>query len=174
MPDLDLDALASLYLLRHVPRQDLKAFMELAERVVLRSGQLVFKAGAPANHALLVVTGRLQASVGAGESREVLGDIRSGEVVGETALLDPGGTRQVDVRAVEDSVALVLTAQVLARGRHNRAVIALQHHLVATLARRIRSANLHLQQRWRVLSTAPSPPPELGFLDRVRAFFGSA
>ena len=165
----DLDVLATMPLFDRVPRAALAAFCEAAPRLVLPARQVAFCQGEPADRALLVVTGRLDAVLGS----ETLGDVRPGEIVGETALFVPGGVRQATVRAAVESTCLVLTASSLRDNRDNPAVVALQQHLIGALGRRIRSTNLLIQKQWNLQRAPDAPPPPPSLVDRLRLMFGA-
>lgn len=146
--------LSALAVFRGVPEADLLAFEDLCRPVALSVGQVVFCAGEVADAALLLVSGRLVASVGGRE----LGEIHPGELLGELGLLGRGQRRSADVVAREPSLALTLPADPLASGDRNLAVVAIERHLLATLSRRIRRTNQALSSVWRE-DSAPAPAP---------------
>ncbi|WP_162250906.1 MDR family MFS transporter/patatin-like phospholipase family protein [Nocardioides sp. Root140] len=86
-------------------RADLEAS---SERVLLAAGDVLFRAGDPADAAYTVVTGRLEVSV-AGRSLRLLGP---GAVLGELALLTDSD-RSATVKARRDSVLLRLRPRAL-------------------------------------------------------------
>jgi CRP-like cAMP-binding protein len=164
----DLDILVAMPLFDRVPRAALERFCQAAPRLVLSAREVAFRQGDLADRALLVVTGRLDAVLGS----ETLGDVRPGEIVGETALFVPDGLRQATVRAAVASTCLCLTAASLRDHRDNPAVVALQQHLIGTLGRRIRSTNLLIQKQWNLHRTPEAPPPPPTLVDRLRLMFG--
>src|SRR5262245_48157805 len=76
----------------------------------VRGGSWLFRQGDPADALFLIARGRLQVW-GQGEAEvgapRLLGELGSGESVGEVGLL-AGGTRTAGVRAIRDSVLLRL------------------------------------------------------------------
>jgi predicted acylesterase/phospholipase RssA/CRP-like cAMP-binding protein len=83
----------------------------LAEFEVLEvpGGDWLFRQGDPADSLFLIARGRLQvwADGESPEERRLLGELSSGESVGEVGLLT-GGTRTAGIRAIRDSVLLRL------------------------------------------------------------------
>src|SRR5262245_46503959 len=109
-----VDDLARLPLFRSVAREDLEDLCRVASLVELAAGAVVFAQGARADVALLLLTGRLVATVATrGGGPTVLGPIEPGEVVGEQALLQPERPRLATVTAAEPSTALVLSPDLL-------------------------------------------------------------
>jgi len=168
-------ALSQMYLFRSVPPQYLKAFVKQVKLRRYEEGQQVFLQGDPADRAMLVVEGRLVSVVG----DKPVGEIRVGEVVGETALFVRGGHRNATVCAREPTRCLVITRELLARSANNPAVVAIEQHLLGSLARRIRSTNLNIQRVWKdhaddeasaASDDAAAPAPTLR--DRLRGLFG--
>lgn len=85
--------------LRGVPDDERESLERLAERKDYYPGQAVFCEGEPADFALLLLEGRLSVAVETARGRRIVGDVWPGEVVGETALLGLGSTRNATVRA---------------------------------------------------------------------------
>ena len=137
--------LAALAVFRGVPEAHLSAFEAQCHPLQIGAGQVIFREGEVADAAMLLVSGRLVASVGGRE----LGEIHPGELLGELGLLGGGQRRSADVTAREPSVCLALPADPLALGDRNLAVVAVERHLLATLSRRIRRTNLALSSVWR-------------------------
>ena len=168
----DLAALAALRIFEDVPAGALEELLAMAPPLRLEQGSIVFRQGQPADVALLVVRGRLVARVQTdAEDREV-GEIRAGEIVGEQALYWPNGRRNATVIAREPSTCLLLSPDAARQGTTNPAVVALEQHVLGTLARRIRATNYAIHQAWKVDPVEPPPRPTLR--DRLRALFGSA
>jgi CRP-like cAMP-binding protein len=169
--------LSALTVFRGVPEADLQAFEALCTPVNLGVGHVIFRTGEAADSAMLLVSGRLVASVGGRE----LGEIHPGELLGELGLLGRGQRRSADVSAREPSFALLLPPNPLASGDRNLAVVAIERHLLATLARRIRRTNQALSSVWRddgpaqpsAAAVSPSSPaPSLR--SRLARLFGGA
>jgi len=148
------EGLASLYMFRLVERRHLEALVERAPAGTWFSGDTVLREGEPADTALLVVTGKLVASVDAAGERRVLGDSKAGDVVGETALFVRGGRRNATVISEGVTQCLELSRSTLTDAARNPAVVALEQHLLGTMARRIRSTNLNIQRAWKEAEVA--------------------
>ena len=155
----DLEAIAGLYMFRGVPRRALSDLLSLAPPVRYQPGEVVFRQGEPADVGLLLVEGRLVVSVKVEALVRQVGDVRPGEVVGETALFNINGRRSATVVASEPSSALKLSWYLLERAPQNAAVMALEQHLLGALVRRIRKTNQAIGAEWRLLS-GPTPAPE--------------
>lgn len=170
----EVDQLSQLYLFRGVDRSALHELVILAPPVRFQRGVEVFAQGAPADVALLLFQGRLLASVCSAEGDTQVGDIRPGEVVGEQGLFVPGGQRSARVVAAEPSIALVLSPELMDHAARNPAIVALENHLLGTLARRIRRTNQAIQQAWKAqpLESADAAPRKRTLRDRLVALFG--
>jgi CRP-like cAMP-binding protein len=165
-----VDQLQRLSLFRGLAPDELARLVVLAPPVTFGLGEVVFQQGEAAATAMLVVSGRLTASVGT----RTVGDIRAGEIVGETALFASGKSRSATVTAMESTVCLSLSRQLLAAAAQNPAMVALEEHLLGTLARRIRSTNLNIQKVWKeddkLASTDKAATPSLR--DKFMSLFG--
>lgn len=154
-----LDALPGF---RGLPPGALAELALLGEPRRLRAGELLFREGDPADRALLLLSGKLAASVGQGAASRALGEVHPGELVGELALLGRGQRRSADVTAVVGGVGLLVGPDTLRRGASSPAVAALERQLLGTLTRRIRKTNQALQGIWREEDQAagrPTSPP---------------
>ncbi len=154
----DIDALSQLYLFRGVPPKALAEICNLAPPVRYAPGDVLFRQGDPADMALLLVDGRLVVSVRVGEVIRQVGDIKPGEIVGETALLSPNGKRSATVVAASPSTALKLSWYMLERAPLNPGIVALEQHLLGALVRRIRKTNQAIQAEWRYLGAPLAAP----------------
>ncbi len=168
-----VDALERLPLFRGVPRASLAELVQLAPPVHFGLGELIFQQGDAAATAMLVVNGRLAAIVG----DRTVGEIRGGEIVGETALFASGRTRSATVKAMETTTCLSVSRQLLAAAALNPALVAIEEHLLGTLARRIRSTNLTVQKVWKeedpgVATGAAPAAPKGNLRDRFMSIFG--
>lgn len=177
----DVEAIANLYVFRSIERQDIEKICALAPPQDFPVGSIVFKQGDVAAHALMVVSGRLEATVEAGGIGRRVGEIGPGEVVGEQALFHIHGSRSATVAALQDSRCLVVTPQLLTEGANNPAVVALETYLLGSLARRIRSTNRSLLQAWKEAAPKPGPAQAAAkatamassnLLDNLRRLFG--
>ena len=178
----DVDALSQLYLFRGVPSRALAEICSLAPPVRYEAGEVLFRQRDPADVALLLVEGRLVVSVRVEDVIRQVGDVKPGEVVGETALLNPNGRRSATVVAAVPSTALKLSWYMLERAPLNPGIVALEQHLMGALVRRIRKTNQAILAEWRHLAVPPpaapapapqpaSPPPRQGLLGRLLGIF---
>jgi CRP-like cAMP-binding protein len=91
---------------------DIDALLSAAPPAAYAAGEVLVREGEPADHAFLLLSGRLRASLllgGAGPERErTINEIPAGEVAGETALFLTGGRRTATLTALEPSTVLVL------------------------------------------------------------------
>jgi CRP-like cAMP-binding protein len=149
-----------MYLFGPTPRRAIEEMCAAASVAQWKLGEVVFEQGSPADYGMLVIDGRLVAVVESqGATREV-GDIRSGELVGEQGIFAQGQQRNATVRAAETTVALILSRDLLHTGSLNPAVVAIEQHLLGTLARRIRRTNQAIQQSWKAEAPSPAAPAE--------------
>lgn len=163
--DSEVAALAQLYLFRSVSPAALAELCSLAPPVSYPTGATLFRQGDPSDHALLVVTGRLQAFIHTGDFQRQVGEVKAGEVVGEGALFNPTGTRSATIVAVEPSSTLQLDWALLERSPNNAAVVTLEQYLLGTIARRIRKTNQSIMAEWRAEAmmeqSTPAEAPSL-------------
>ncbi len=170
------DGLASLYMFRTVQKRHLEDLVEMAPPVTYFNGDIVFHEGAAADSAVLVVTGKLVAYVDPGGNRRVLGDSRPGEIVGETALFTRGGKRNATVAAEGVTQCLALSREALTRAARNPAMVALEQHMLGTMARRIRSTNRNIQRVWKEVEATKAEAAKNAkaptLRERLSALFG--
>src|SRR5215468_9116999 len=112
----------------------------LAELRVLEvpGGAWLFRRGDPADSLYLIARGRLQVwgEASEGGAARLLGELGSGESVGEVGLL-AGGARTAGVRAIRDSLLLGIDRAALHRLAASHGALAL--NLTAQLAERLRN-----------------------------------
>lgn len=158
-----------------VPMADLTELCRYVYGRHLLRGEVLYEEDAPATDACLLLSGRLSVRLGDGK---VVGDLWPGELVGDAALFDTQGRRNATVFAVMDSECAVIEPQLFALLPHNRAVVAIEEHLLASMARRIRAANARLEQTWRPEAPeAPNPgaaaePKKAGLRDTILRILG--
>lgn len=146
-----LQGLATLHLKRQVPDDQVEWLLERSPPVEYPRGAVVFSQGDIADTALLVVRGKLTATVSTGSApggsgdREV-GEIGPWDVVGETALYAPDRPRNATVTAARESACLVIAHRLLVEGRSNPVVAAIEYHLLHTISQRIRGTNRVIQE----------------------------
>ena len=169
----DIQAISNLFLFRSVPERALRELCILAPPVQFPLGSTIFEQGAVSDVALLLVSGSLGVEVESGGERRAVGTVNPGEIVGETALFTRGGTRSATVRASEQSQCLLLNWDVLERGSNNPAIVAVERHLLGTLARRIRRTNREIMSLWKESGdNAPEEAPSGGLVDKLKSLFG--
>jgi CRP-like cAMP-binding protein len=145
----------------------------MAPPVSFNTGVTIFNQGDESDVALLLVEGRLGVEVSsAGQHREV-GQVNMGEIVGETALFARAGKRSATVRALEKSECLLINQELLITAAKNPAVIAIERHLLATLARRIRRTNQETSKIWKEFDIQPeNSKTQGGLVTRLKNLFG--
>ncbi len=175
-PKPEVEALSSLYLFKQTPIEALQEMLDASQVLSFPAGDRIFAVGEPSDTALLVITGRLIVVLPEGDGEYRLGDVRPGEITGETALLTTDGRRGASLCVQEDATCLELSQELLMVIADNPAVIALEQHLMGTMARRIREINTNITKATR--STAGTEEDEsagaTGLLGRLRAFFRGA
>ena len=168
------ETLSRLFLFRSVAAADIEELVRNAPPVLYAAGTVIFRQGDPADNALLVVEGRLEVMVESGESNKQVGDIRAGEIAGETALFARRGRRNATVTAREPSRCLVVDRNLLSAIPANPALITLENHLLGTLARRIRKTNQSMQVVWKDANpTRDTPEIQKGIGARLISIFRS-
>lgn len=149
-----MNPLQALPMLRDVPEDSLDRFWDQATVLRFDKGATVFKQGAPADHALLIVEGRLKAWAEEGARAQPVSDIFAGELVGEAALYGRGSVRTATLKAWAPTVALQLSQADVVALSGSPAVAALQRHMLQTLARRLRTTTHATRQ---LLAELPQP-----------------
>ena len=133
---------------------DIDALLRTAPPATFAAGEVVAREGEPADRAFFLVTGRLRASLplgGEGPERDrTVNEIAAGEVTGESALFLTGGRRTATLTALEPSTVLVLRRDLFANvNASNPALVALESHILAGLARRIERTDAQIVAAWR-------------------------
>jgi len=171
---MSVQKLAKLPLFRGVPEASLKHLLEVCSPTRYRIAALVFEQNTMADKALLLVEGRLEVSVKSGSTHQHVGEIHPGEVVGEQALFVAAGVRNASVFANLPSTALILSPELFQSGGTDPAIAALERHLIASLARRIRKTNLEIQKAWKAtrVETVEEVAEPSTIRDRLRSLFG--
>ena len=117
-----------------------------------------------------MVAGRLRASIALGadapeRDQRTVNEIAAGEVVGESALFMTGGRRTATLTALEPSTVLVLRRELFQPGAPNPALVALESHILAGLARRIERTDAQgIVDAWRATAAGAGPPSRGGLL----------
>ena len=90
----------------------------MAPPVSFKTGVTIFTQGDESDVALLLLDGLLGVEDQRGQHREV-GQVNTGEIVGETALFARGGKRSATVRALKSSQCLLINQELLLSGAKN-------------------------------------------------------
>jgi len=147
---------------------DIDALLRAAPPVEIATGAVLAREGEPADRAFFLVAGRLRASVALGgdapERDRTVNEIAAGEVTGESALFMTGGRRTATLTAVEPSTVLVLQRQLFQPGAANPALVALESHILAALARRIERTDAQIVEAWRAAAGGGGAPSRVGLL----------
>jgi len=178
-----IDHLQKLHMFKDVSRRELEHLIKLCQIQQFMPGQIIFAQGSEANFAMLLVSGHIDVSIQMGTNSRHIGDIYPGEIFGEQGLFHTGGTRNAQVTAKRDSVCLVLVSQMMRDTWNNRAIVALEQFLIATMARRIRNTNLAIQKIWKEEEQEAqhkkeqhdkeaAPTEQGGLLGKLRSIFG--
>jgi CRP-like cAMP-binding protein len=169
----EVQALSSLYLFKQTPIEAIAELVQASRVLSFPAGDRIFRVGDPSDTALLVITGRLIVVLPEGEREYRLGDVRPGEITGETALLTSDGRRGASLCVQEDATCLELTPELLMVMPENPAVVALEVHLMGTMGRRIREINTNIKKATRSQSGSDESGESggAGLLGRLRAFF---
>jgi CRP-like cAMP-binding protein len=144
-----VDQLQELHLFRNVERKDLEKLVMLCQVINFPVGQTIYAQGSDAKDAMILLSGRLEVSVRTPISHRHLGDIHPGEIFGEQGLFHSDGSRNATVIANQDSFCLLVTSTLMRETWNNQAIVALEKHLIATMARRIRNTNRAILKVWK-------------------------
>lgn len=97
---LSANPLTRIPLFAHLPADELRLLLTALERVHLKSGDILFREGEPAEHLYIVAQGKLEINMASGTDDElVLNVINEGEYIGEMGIIMPGGRRTAGARA---------------------------------------------------------------------------
>jgi CRP-like cAMP-binding protein len=173
--------LSKMHLFRQVPNADLENLVTACEVLNYGMTEVICNQGDQASNALILVSGRLEVSVRTENSVRHVGEIFPGEIFGETGLFHSKGTRSATVMANRPSTCLVLTPRLMRDVADNQAMVALERHLIATMARRIRATNLAIQKAWKESveeiieepSEQETEEEKPSLLGRLRSLFGN-
>ena len=144
-----VEKLSKMHLFKRVSLNDLENLVESCETNHYRIGEVICKQGERALNAMILVSGRLEASVRSDSTIRHVGEIHPGEIFGEQGLFHSKGKRNATVIANRTSVCLTLSPNTMKMSSQNTAIAALEKHLIGTMARRIRGTNLAIQKAWK-------------------------
>ena len=166
-------ALANMFIFKNVDKNAIQELCSLAPPVSFHTGVTIFEQGDSSDVALLLVEGKLGVEIYSASQRREIGQVNMGEIVGETALFAREGKRSASVRALEPSQCLLINQELLINAAKNPAVIAIEKHLLGTLARRIRRTNQETSKIWKEYSVQnPTTANGDGFVSRLKSIFG--
>lgn len=107
---LSANPLTRIPLFAHLPADELKLLLTALERVHVKSGEILFREGEPAEHLYIVAQGQLEINMASGTDDElVLNVINEGEYIGEMGIIMPGGRRTAGARARGDVMLLSMS-----------------------------------------------------------------
>lgn len=141
--------LSTLPLFSGVPLPELKRLAKLCPIVEFQPRDIVFNQGDPSTHALLVITGALEASTLAGQRRTVLGHVRAGDLTGESGLMVLEEGRGATLTATHTVQALRITREHLQALTGTRVLAALQIQMLNATAFRLRGTSEKMQRHVR-------------------------
>jgi len=144
-----IQRLSQMHMFRDVSTKHINEFVAQCQSNSKQIGEVICTQGEQASHAMLLLHGKLSVSVSTGENNRHVGEVHPGEIFGEQGLFHSNGIRNATVIANESSTCLILTPKLMRVASSNDAVVALERHLIATMARRIRSTNLAIQKAWK-------------------------
>ena len=177
-PDTITPLLTALRTFQGVPAHDVHALVAAGTVVELASGETLVEAGAPSGTGWLLAKGRLRLEVAT--PARALGDVWPGELVGAHGLFGPSKEHVVTIIASHDSILVAMdrASCQTARLRVNRAMAALQRHMLIVTARRLSSIDSSRSQA-QVGNHHPQPthllpPDRTTLLGWLRSIFGGA
>ena len=148
MPSI-AEQLSQLHLFRNVEGKDLDRLVTICPSYNYSIRQTIFTQGSPADHAMLLVSGRLEVSIQTDNNVRHIGEIHPGEIFGEQGLFHNQGNRNATVMANQASICIKITPDLMRDTWNNPAIVAMERHLIGTMARRIRTTNLAIQKVWK-------------------------
>ena len=172
------ETLSKMRMFKNVPESEIRDLIDQCEPSFYAMGSIVCNQGDPATNAMLLLEGKLDVSVRAESHTRSVGSIHPGEIFGEQGLFHSKGIRNATVLASRPSQCLQLTPKIMKTHANNKAMVALEQHLIATMARRIRSTNLQIQKAWKEESTnnktanQSKEEPKTSLLGRLKSLFG--
>jgi len=185
-----VEKLQKMHLFRNVRVDDLERLVESCEIARYSIAQSICNQGDQATNALILIDGKLEVSIRTENTVRHVGEIFPGEIFGEQGLFHTKGIRSATVMANKPSTCLILTPEFMRKVADNTAMVALERHLIATMARRIRATNLAIQKAWKEsekeaeksVTTDPSKTSDptndssgsksSGLLGKLRSLFG--
>ena len=173
------ETLSKMRMFKDVPESEIRDLIEQCEPSSYAMGAVVCHQGEPATNAMVLLEGRLDVSVRTENYTRSVGTIHPGEIFGEQGLFHSNGVRNATVLAARPSQCLKLTPKIMKTHATNKAMVALEQHLIAIMARRICSTNQQIQKAWKDESKPNEPQQNAKeeqkpttLLGRLRSLFG--
>jgi serine phosphatase RsbU (regulator of sigma subunit) len=108
--NLSANLLTRIPLFAYLPTDELKLLLNALDRVHIKSGEILFREGEPAEHLYIVARGQLEINMASGTDNEmILNIINEGEYIGEMGIIMPGGKRTAGARARGDVMLLSMS-----------------------------------------------------------------
>jgi len=133
--------LARIPLFADLPHEELKLLLSELIRVNLKSGEILFREGEPAENLYIVARGQLEINMASGTDDElVLNIVNEGEYIGEMGIIMPGGKRTAGARARGDVMLLSMSRLQFQDLLHRRPELA--NSMVSVLSERLDNTNV--------------------------------
>ncbi|MBV6451147.1 MAG: hypothetical protein MHPDNHAH_01876 [Anaerolineales bacterium] len=155
--NLSASLLTRIPLFSYLPADELKLLLNALDRVRLKSGDILFREGEPAEHLYIVAGGQLEINMASGTEDElILNVINEGEYIGEMGIIMPGGKRTAGARARGDVTLLSMSRTQFQDLLHRHPELA--NAMVGVLSARLDNTNVQtfrdLTEKNRELQTA--------------------
>ncbi len=154
---LSAGLLKGVPLFSDLPHEELKLLITALDRVYLKSGEILFREGEPAEHLYIVAQGQLEINMASGTDNElVLNVVNQGSYIGEMGIIMPGGRRTAGARARGDVMLLSVSRSQFQELLHRHPELA--NAMVSVLSERLDNTNVQtfrdLTEKNRQLQTA--------------------
>lgn len=154
---LSAGLLKGVPLFSDLPHEELKLLITALDRVYLKSGEILFREGEPAEHLYIVAQGQLEINMASGTDNElVLNVVNQGSYIGEMGIIMPGGRRTAGARARGDVMLLSVSRLQFQELLHRHPELA--NAMVSVLSERLDNTNVQtfrdLTEKNRQLQTA--------------------
>lgn len=154
---LSAGLLKGVPLFSDLPQEELKLLITALDRVYLKSGEILFREGEPAEHLYIVAQGQLEINMASGTDNElVLNVVNQGSYIGEMGIIMPGGRRTAGARARGDVMLLSVSRLQFQELLHRHPELA--NAMVSVLSERLDNTNVQtfrdLTEKNRQLQTA--------------------
>ena len=138
---MPVNLLARIPLFADLPPEELDRLMAALDVVNLKSGDILFRRGDPAEHLYVMVRGQLEVNMASDTDDEmILNYLKEGEYFGEMGLIMPGGRRTAGARARGDVVLLSMSRLQFQDLMHRHPELA--NAMVSVLSERLDSTNV--------------------------------